>query len=248
MQSGRATGLVVAAALVAGAALAATSAPAAGPLSGSVRDAFSGQAREEIHRYKEWILQLDNECYYDSTIDNEATVSWTAGFAPLPLARLGRFAGRSLAAAKGEAAGRVTGAETRGDCGNAEAPPDWMTTIPCDEALTFPEPASLEVQATKGRAVVEVRAPRVSTQLPTGCGLNPRNDQLVARVTVELSALAKLKKGKSLTVRVGTGTRSGSYTPELNCQFQPAPYEGYFITDECRDTLTWRGTVTLTKL
>jgi hypothetical protein len=240
------TALMFAIALAALAAAGAAEPAKAPPLRGSVRVLFAGQAQERVERYKEWILQVEQECYYDATIENAASFSWTASWGPLPLKRLRRPAAVA-ASGRSEGAGTVSGAEVRGDCGNAEAPPDWLATIPCAESLRLADPALLETRAAGGRTVLRLQAPRVSLQRPSACGLNPRNDQLYAEVAVDPQAVARLRKGAKLVFRVGTGTKSGTYVPEQNCQFQPAPYEGYFITDECRDTLVWSGTVTLVK-
>ena len=61
-------------------------------------------------------------------------------------------------------------------------------------------------------------------------------------VETDLAALTKLKTGKSLSVPVGPPTPS-----EISCSSHPAPYEGTEISDSCRDTLTWGGTVTFVK-
>jgi hypothetical protein len=82
-----------------------------------------------------------------------------------------------------------------------------------------------------------------------GCALNVRNDQLVAHVAVPLKKLDGLKKGKSLTLAVGS-SRPGPgdyYAPSLDCSQPTKPYEGYRTADDCHDTLSWSGTLRLTR-
>ena len=101
---------------------------------------------------------------------------------------------------------------------------------------------SLRIARRKsGKTVLELVAPPQSLQTPSPCALVPRS-AIGAAVKVDLGALAKLKSGKSLTMSVGTRVPN-----EVSCSEHPAPYEGTEISDSCRDTLTWSGTVTFTK-
>jgi hypothetical protein len=239
--------LALTAAAVLGTVSATAGAPRTPRLTGAVKIVFAGHARQVLHDYKEWILQSDNECYYDKTTDESATLDWSASFAAVPLKALARSAGRAPAALGVTASGAASGLEVRGDCGSDDVPPGWVQTITCSGQLQFGSPSLRLSRQQAGRAVLSLQAPPASLPTPSPCAIVPRNDQLLATVKVGLAALARLKTGKSLTVRVGTGTASGSYVTELNCSFHPAPYEGTEIADDCHDTLTWSGTVTFLK-
>ena len=252
--------LLRAAAFATAAALAASVASAAAPagpkpkppakLAGSVRIVFSGQGTETLKQYRQWIYELDNRCGYDKTVENVATFSWTATWDRVPLQSLARgVSGRAPTAAA--PTGRVVGAEVRTDCGYPEPLEGWAGTTPCDEALAFRSPATLDVAAGRaGTAVVDLQAPPLGLARPTACGLNPRNGQLTASFPVALKALARLTRGKTLTIRVGPGAPRSlvAYAPDYNCAASEPPYEGIRIEDTCKDTLVWEGTVTFTKL
>ena len=247
------TARLAAAAVLVG-AVASAAAPAApkppGKLAGSVSIVFSGQGSETLKQYRQWIYELDNRCGYDKTIENVATFSWTATWPRVPLQSLARgVSGRTPTAAS--PAGRVAGSEVRTDCGYPEPLEGWAGTTPCDEALAFRSPATLDVSAGRaGTAVVDLQAPPLGLARPTACALNPRNGQLTASFPVALKALARLARGKTLTMRVGPGAPRSlvAYAPEYNCEASEPPYEGIRIQDACKDTLVWEGTVTFTKL
>ena len=81
------------------------------------------------------------------------------------------------------------------------------------------------------------------------CPLNVRNDQLVGHLVVPLKKLNGLKKGGSLSFALGT-SRPGAgdlYSPALNCSQPTKPYEGYRTADQCRDTMSWSGSVRITR-
>jgi len=223
----------------------APSASPAGPsktpsLRGAVKVVFSGKGRQVLHDYKEWILQVDNECYYDKTIDEASSFEWSATFAAAPLRTLAVSSGKAHAAAQLTATGDVSGQEIRGDCGSDDVPPGWVETIACSQPLQFGAPSVRSARLKSGKIVLELVAPPQSLQSPSPCALAPRT--FGARVKIDLAALTKLKTGKSLSVPVGPPTPS-----EISCSSHPAPYEGTEISDSCRDTLTWGGTVTFVK-
>jgi hypothetical protein len=237
-----------AAALAAGLALATGAAAAAGgartptPLKGSVKIAFQGEGRQVLEDYKQWIFQADQECYYDRDVAQSADFRWATSFASLSLTRLAKPSPRTLSGAEASADGRASGQEVRGDCDSDDVPPGWVQTIPCDQELQFGGPGSLRVVRGKpGSAALLLKAPAPSLQSPSTCSLILRSTELQAVIKLDLGKLAKLPSGKSMTVR----TRA--FRSEVNCSTHPAPYEGTQILDDCHDTLTWRGTVTLTR-
>jgi hypothetical protein len=210
------------------------------PLKGAVKVVFSGQGRQVLHDYKEWILMAENECYYDKTIDQASSFEWSAAFAAAPLRALAASAGLARGVIQASASGAVSGPEIRGDCGSDDVPPGWVQTITCSQPLQFGAPSLRIARSKAGKAVLELQAPPQSLQSPSPCALVPRTD-LGAIVAVRLAALAKLTTGKSLTVALP------ARTSQVNCSSHPAPYEGTQIADDCRDTLTWSGTVTFVK-
>lgn len=230
-------------------ASAATAAPAPKP-AGSVRIAFSGAGQETYRDYKQWIYQVNNRCWYDKTVDNTVTLSWTATWDSVPLTTLAR---RIAAAAPTSATpqGLVSGRELRGDCGALEPLPGWASDVVCNDRLDVLDSGTLDVSpGRKGTAVVDIQAPQLSLPRPTTCTVNPRNSQLTVSIALPLATLVNLAGGKSLTIPVGTSMKGSlvPYAPDYDCQASEPPYEGVFIFDQCRDTLRWSGTLTITKL
>jgi len=231
--------LAVSALLVSGSP--AGGAPAATPLKGSVRISFAGEGRQVLSDYKQWIFQVEQECYYDRDVHQVAAFQWTTSFPALGLARLAKPSGRALTGAEVTTDGNASGPEVRGDCGSDDVPPGWVESITCNQPLLVSGPGSLEVVRGKpGRAVLVLHAPAPSIQSPTPCSLVARGQDLVGSVKVDLSKLARLAHGKSMTAKLGASS-------EVNCSTHPAPYEGTQINDDCHDTLTWHGTVTIVK-
>jgi hypothetical protein len=230
-------------------------APAAGaktapPLAGAVRVSFTGSGQETYRDYKEWIYQSTNSCWYDKTVDNTATYSWSTAWKPVPLATVARRI-EAAVPSSATAQGSVTGSDLHGDCGALEPLAGWAGTRPCADTLQALDSGTLDVSAgRKGTVVVDVQAPRFSLPQPPTCSVNPRNSQLTVSIGLSLARLAGLARGKSLTIAVGTSMRGSlvPYAPDYNCDTSEAPYEGVFIFDHCKDTLVWGGTLTITKL
>jgi hypothetical protein len=61
--------------------------------------------------------------------------------------------------------------------------------------------------------------------------------------------LQALKRGKSLTLPVGTANPGPGdlYAPSIDCSVSTKPYEGYRTSDRCQDQLSWHGTVKITR-
>jgi hypothetical protein len=81
------------------------------------------------------------------------------------------------------------------------------------------------------------------------CPLNIRNDQLTAHEAVALKKLSALKRGQSVSIRIGTSApgHGDLYAPTLDCSEPTKPYEGYRTEDHCRDHLSWSGTLKVTR-
>ena len=54
----------------------------------------------------------------------------------------------------------------------------------------------------------------------------------------------------TLTFAVGTAHPGpgDAYAPTLDCSQATKPYEGYRTADECHDTLSWNGTLKITRV
>lgn len=243
--------IAAAAALALAAAVPAAKKPApAAKLTGSVQVVFSGHGEERYTQYRQWIYQINSKCWYDKTVSNTGTFSWTSTWAKVPLASFAKgISGRP--ATTSQPGGAVTGQEVRGDCGALEPLEGWAVTIACNEGFVFGDGGWLDVGALgKDAVVVDAQAPRFEMNTPTQCALKPRNSQLTVSTKVSLKALAKLKRGQSLAVPVGTHAPNSlvPYAPDYNCEQSEPPYEGVQIEDECMDRLVWSGTLTITKL
>ena len=242
--------VIVGAAVVVGAASAAQLRPTPPKLSGSVEITFAGRGEQTMHEYKQWIYQVDNRCGYDKTVDNRATFSWRSTWGNVSIPRLAAgLGGRSLAAATATASGRISGTEIRTDCGYPVPLDGWAGTSACDEPFEPRDDGTLDARAAAVRSViVDLQAPTLGMKTPTQCALRPRSSQLTASLKLSLPVLARLKRGKALSIHVGTNVRSlVPHAPEYNCSNSEPPYEGVQIDDRCLDVLAWDGNVTIVK-
>jgi hypothetical protein len=249
----RALGVIAILAAFAVAATPQTAAPAKPKpvrLTGTIQITFAGRGEETMHEFKQWIYQLDNRCGYDKTVDNRATFSWTSTWNAVSLPGLAKgLGGRSLSATAATPSGRVTGTEIRTDCGYPLPLDGWAGNSSCDEPFEYPDRGTLDARpALAGSVIVDLQAPTLALKTPTQCALRPRSSQLTASFKLSLKALTGLKRGKPLTLRVGTEAPSLiPYTRDYNCSNSEPPYEGVQIDDRCNDVLVWDGTVTLVK-
>lgn len=249
----RALGVIAILAVVAVAATAETATPAKPKpvrLTGTIQVSFAGSGGETMHEFKQWIYQVDNRCGYDKTVDNRATFSWTSTWDAVSLPGLAKgLGGRSLSATAAAPSGRVTGTEIRTDCGYHLPLDGWAGNSTCDEPFEYPDRGTLDARAgSAGSVIIDLQAPTLTLKTPTQCALRPRSSQLTASFKLSPKTLTGLKRGKPLTIRVGTDAPSlVPYTREYNCSRSEPPYEGIQIDDRCRDVLVWSGTVTILK-
>jgi hypothetical protein len=206
--------------------------------------AFTGNGTEQ-HLDHQRNIQDSGLCDSAEHVTVSATLAWTASWRGF---RVGKPAGAAVAGIAGSSA---QGTDVKDACGLdlSLAPPGWIGQTACSAALVPAGSPALEARKTKTALVLGLTAPPVAVPIGTGCELNVRNDQLVAHVTVPLTKLAALKKGKSLTLPVGT-SRPGPgdyYTSSLDCSQPTKPYEGYRTADDCHDTLSWSGAVKITR-
>jgi hypothetical protein len=205
---------------------------------------FTGNGTEQ-HVDHQRNIQDSGVCDSAEHVTVNATLAWTASWRGF---RIGKPAG---AAAAGIAGSSAQGGDVKDACGLdlSQAPPGWVGQTACSAALVPAGSAALETRKTKTALVIGLTAPPLAVPVGAGCGLNVRNDQLVAHVAVTLTRLAALKKGKSLTLPVGT-SRPGPgdyYISSIDCSQPTKPYEGYRTADECHDALSWSGAVKITR-
>jgi hypothetical protein len=192
-------------------------------------------------------IQDDGTCDSAEHVDVTATLVWSSswrGFSP---------AGRSVLGRPAEITGsRVTGTHVKDACGLplTDAPEGWVSQQSCDaELVAAGSPQLSLVKKTRASLVLAIAAPPFAVPVGVQCPLNVRNDQLSSHVVVPLKKLHALKKRMSLTFAVGTA-RPGPgdlYSPALDCSRPTKPYLGYRTADHCQDTLSWSGSVVITR-
>jgi len=227
--------LTAALAVTAGTGAAASRAP-------TVRVTFTGSATGRFQDAERWILLSSNECYLRRMRDQSTSLTWSVGFA----------GGRSLAALSREAvAGTVKGTEVRDSCDDVaeelppDAPADWLHSVSCSDPLRLRRPG----KATWANGVLRVQAPVAEVPKNSVCTALPRSEELYARIALPTARIAKLRRGAHITIAVGSAKpATGTYNPRVNCFHIAKPYDGYRSFDRCVDTLTWSGTITVTRL
>jgi hypothetical protein len=235
----RVRALIVLAALgVASAAAAATPAP-------TYTLSFTASGTEQQHDSRRNI-QDSGVCDSAEHVDVTANLSWSASWSKFR-------PGKSPAAGPvGTAGSAIQGTDVKDACGLdlSQAPPGWVGQTSCAQSLALSAAPTLALtRKTASVMVLAFSGPALAVPVGAGCSLNVRNDQLVAHVSIPLKKLGALRKGQSLSFPVGT-SRPGPgdvYAPSLDCSQPTKPYEGYRTADECHDTLTWSGTVKLTR-
>jgi hypothetical protein len=208
----------------------------AGAASPSFRIDFAGSAVQHVVDTQRYVDDHDGSCFAREHIDETAHIVWTAS---------------SPKAAQRIDGSTVAGTGVRDSCdGPAEkAPADWLRQTTCNGQLELVGAPTVATTRTRKMLVLDLTAPQLAAAVGSGCALVVRSDQLVAHVSVPLAKLNALKRGRSLTVAVGT-SRPGPgdyYRPHVDCSRPAKPYEGYKVADACSDDLAWSGTVKLTR-
>ena len=231
--------------VVAGLALCAAVASAAAAASvPTYTVAFTGSGTEQ-HVDHQRNIQDSGLCDSAEHVTVNAALAWTASWRGF---RVGKPAG---AAAAGIAGSSAQGSDVKDACGLdlSQAPPGWVGQTACSAALVPAGSPALAARRTKTALVLALTAPQLAVPAGAGCALNVRNDQLVAHVAVSLQKLAALEKRRSLALAVGT-SRPGPgdfYTSAIDCSQPTKPYDGYHTADDCHDTLSWSGTIRITR-
>jgi len=192
-------------------------------------------------------IQDSGLCDSAEHIDVTASLAWSATWAGF------RPTGKSVAGTGSRIEGStVTGTNVKDACGLdlSLAPPGWVSQSSCAASLLVSASPQLAVaRKTATSLVLAVAAPSFAVPVGAGCSLNVRNDQLAAHVVVPLKKLNALKRHASLTLQVGTlhPGPGDLYAPTLDCSQATKPYDGYRTADQCRDDLSWNGTVKITR-
>ena len=207
---------------------------------------FTG-AGTEHHVNQQQNIQDSGACNSAEHVDVTAAVSWSAswvGFTPTA---------RSLRERAAQIAGsHFTGTHVKDACGLPldQAPDGWVMQETCDSDLVVTGSAELTLaKKTATSLVLAIAAPPVSLPVSVQCPLNVRNDQFAGHLIVQLKRLKALKRHASLSFAVGTAHPGPGdlYVPEQNCSQPTKPYEGYRTADSCQDTLSWAGSVKITR-
>jgi len=191
-------------------------------------------------------VEDDGSCEAAEHVDVTAKVSWSTSWTQF------RPATRSTVGARAKIDGsRVTGSLVKDACGLPldEAPPGWVEQASCDDALVTSAGAHLSAATRRKSLVLSVAGPSFALPVSVKCPLNIRNDQLTAHEAVALKKLSALKRGQSVSIRIGTSApgHGDLYAPTLDCSEPTKPYEGYRTEDHCRDHLSWSGTLKVTR-
>jgi hypothetical protein len=235
---------MLAALAAAGAALFASAAFAASPPTYTI--VFTGTGTEH-HVDEQQNIQDSGLCDSAEHVDVTAGLSWQTAWAGFrPAARTALAQPASIAGAT------VSGTHVKDACGLPldEAPEGWVSQGSCSSPLVSAGSPQLTVVHRSATTLeLAVSAPAFAVPVAAGCSLNVRNDQLATHVVVPLKKLLALETRGSLTLAVGTA-RPGPgdlFSPSIDCSQPTKPYEGYRTADHCQDTLSWSGTLTITR-
>ena len=222
--------------------VASAAAGAGSATSPSIRVTFSGTAAGRFNDVERWVLLSSNECYLRRLRDQKTALSWSMSFS----------GGRTLAAAgSATVKGTVSGTEVRDSCDDVaeelppDAPDDWLHSLSCNDPLLVRRAA----RATWSNGVLRVLGPSVSVGKKAVCTAPVRSDELNAKIALPVARVLKLARGAQLRIAVGSARpATGNYRPRAYCLHIAKPYDGYRSFDQCVDTLSWSGTITITRL
>ena len=206
---------------------------------------FQGSGAEHQVDQKQNI-QDSGVCDSAEHVDVTATMTWATTWPAF------RAAGRSVLGAPTRIDGsRIDGTHVKDACGLPldQAPEGWVAQSSCSGALVTSGSPQLSVTAGKTSVVFALTAPPFAVPVSAQCSLNVRTDQLTAHAAVTTKKLQALKRGGSLTLRVGTAAPGpgDAYAPTIDCSVPTKPYEGYRTADHCQDELSWSGSLKITR-
>jgi hypothetical protein len=191
-------------------------------------------------------IQDSGVCDSAEHVDVSANLTWSASWSAF---RLGKRPAAGPSTTDGSS---VQGSDVKDACGLdlSQAPAGWVAQTACSSALVPSGGPELSVSVTPKAVALTLAATPLAVPVGVGCGLNIRNDQFVTHVSLARAKVAALKKRGSLTVAVGSAHPGpgDSYSPTLDCSQPTKPYEGYRTADACQDTLSWSGTVKITRV
>jgi hypothetical protein len=207
---------------------------------------FTGSGAEH-HVDQQKNIQDDGTCNSAERIDVTATVSWSTGWRGFTSTARNVQSQPSQIGDSG-----VMGSHVKDACGLPleDAPEGWLLQQTCEESLVAAGLPQLSiVRKARTSIVLAFAAPPFALPVSAQCPLNVRDDQFTGHVVVPLKKLRALQKHTSLAFAVGTDHPGPGdlYAPSLNCSQPTKPYEGYRTADSCQDTLSWTGSVKITR-
>ena len=218
------------------------------------RVTFTGSGGGRYLDITRWLEDSTRECYAKKVADETLSVSWTLGWNVTIVQRGSKMQIRSAKQTQRVVQGSVRGDAVRDFCdepeeGLTEVGPDWPGTTQCDGPMQIASRGWVAI--TRGaKPHLFLRGPKFGSP-PRPCELDVRNDQLETAVPLPAQNGPRLARaGASVTVAVGTRhpTAHKSYVPTRLCSLFPHIYDGIVYIYDCEDTLTWDGSVTLTRI
>jgi hypothetical protein len=207
---------------------------------------FTGGGSEH-HVDEQQNIQDDGTCNSAEHVDVTATVAWSASWVGF------NTAAKNVLRRPAQIGGsRLAGSHVKDACGLPldQAPAGWVMQETCDDSLVAAGSPQLSLaKRTATSLVLAFAAPPLSAPVSVQCPLNVRNDQFESHLVVSLKKLKALKRHASLSFTVGTAHPGPGdfYAPTLNCSQPTKPYEGYRTADSCQDSLSWSGSVKITR-
>jgi hypothetical protein len=215
----------------------------------TVQIVFTGKGGGRYLDHTRWLHEVTRECYAsrlaDETLSVQWRIEWTARLVPGAKGYVLRAPARRIDAI----AGSVKGTAVQDNCDSADEEPGWAGTSVCESDLELHTNGQLAATRTEGGLRLDLTGPRYRSP-GHPCELDIRNDQLVAAVSLDAAALARVSSGRALSLPVGTrqpgtGVR---YVPTRSCSHFPHLYDGIEYLYDCDDTLIWNGALTIRAL
>lgn len=214
-----------------------------------VRVSFTGKGGGRYLDHTRWLHEVTRQCYASRLADETLSVRWRIEWTARLVPGAKGYVLRSPARGTDAIAGSVKGTAVQDNCDSADEEPGWAGTSTCESDLELHTNGDISVTRTTRGLRLGLRGPKYKSP-GHPCELDIRNDQLVAAVALDASALARLAAGRALSVPVGTRhTAPGiAYVPTRNCSHFPHLYDGVEYLYDCDDTLIWNGAVAIKPL
>jgi hypothetical protein len=212
----------------------------------TVQIVFTGKGGGRYLDHTRWLHEVTRQCYASRLADETLSVRWRIEWTAKLVPGAKGYVLRAPARRNDVIAGSVKGTAVQDNCDSAEEEPGWAGTSTCESDLDLHTNGDLSVGRAAGGLRLSLRGPKYESP-GHPCELDIRNDQLVAAVALDPSALARLAAGRALTVPVGTRHPAGGieYVATRSCSHFPHLYDGVEYLYDCDDTLIWNGAVSI---